>query len=88
MMMRKNVRIAGAAMLLAACMAFTGCGQEPAPEPEFTASEFTISAENAMSELNITPAFASSSDKAVAVAEIVEGGVTITSKGKGARQHQ
>jgi hypothetical protein len=64
-------------------MVFAGCKQEPDPEPEFTASEFTISAENVVSELGITPAFVSSSDEDVVVAEIVEGCVTITSKGKG-----
>jgi hypothetical protein len=93
-MTRKDLRIAGAVILLVACMVFTGCGQDPdpepkpeftvpEPEPEFTASEFTISAENAVSELGITPVHVSSSDEAVVVAELVEGGVTITSTGKG-----
>jgi hypothetical protein len=80
-MTRENVRIASSAILLAVCMVFAGCNQDP--EPEFTASEFTISAENTVNELNITPAFALSSDEAVAVAEIIAGGLTITSKKNG-----
>jgi hypothetical protein len=82
-MTRENLRSGGAAILLVACMVFMGCRQEPEPEPEFTASEFTIAAGNVVSELGITPVRVSSSDEDVAVAEIIAGGLTITSKKQG-----
>jgi hypothetical protein len=85
-MTRENLRLTSAAILLVVCIMFAGCEQESEPEfiaPEFISSEFTISAENVVSELGITPVRVSSSDEDVVVAELIEGGVTITSKGNG-----
>lgn len=68
---------------------FSGCGESADPvdpvDPTVTfhSQTYTISAAETMAKLNLAPIYVFSDDEAVAIVEIVDGGVVITSKKQG-----
>jgi hypothetical protein len=82
-MTTKDLWTASAVLLATVCILLIGCDQGNNPEPEFNAAEYIISAADTEEQLNITPAFVYSSDESIAIVELTEGNIIVTSKKAG-----